>query len=260
MSGISPSIFCPATADLSGYSLVVAPMLYMLPESFGQEITRYVQSGGSFVTTYYSGMADLNDCLYPGGYPGILKDVCGLWVEETDALTANQHNRVKTDSALGGQDYSCGFMCDVIHLTGAKSLGVYAEDFYAGTPCICENSFALAGQFISAPSSKRAALMLCWITPCREPMLRLSSRLLPVWRSAYTRARSTVFSSSSIIRRTRVPLRFRPVGKRLRRSAGKRRTDTQRQGQRCSAAKIISPQNGLRVSSLSPFFMRPAHI
>lgn len=137
----------PATADLSGYSLVVAPMLYMLPESFGQEITRYVQSGGSFVTTYYSGMADLNDCLYPGGYPGILKDVCGLWVEETDALTANQHNRVKTDSALGGQDYSCGFMCDVIHLTGAKSLGVYAEDFYAGTPCICENSFG-AGRAI----------------------------------------------------------------------------------------------------------------
>ena len=27
---------------------------------------------------YYSGMADLNDCLYPGGYPGILKDVSGL--------------------------------------------------------------------------------------------------------------------------------------------------------------------------------------
>lgn len=38
-------------------------------------------------------------------------------------------------------------MCDVIHLTGAKSLGVYAEDFYAGTPCICENSFG-AGRAI----------------------------------------------------------------------------------------------------------------
>lgn len=131
----------PATADLTGYSLVVAPMLYMLPESAGREIARYVKAGGTFVTTYYSGMADLNDRLYPGGYPGILREVCGLWVEETDALTAKQHNRVKTAAALGGQDYSCGFMCDVIHLTGAKSLGCYAEDFYAGTPCICENHF-----------------------------------------------------------------------------------------------------------------------
>lgn len=137
----------PVTADLSGYKLVVAPMLYMLPESCGNEIRRFVSAGGTFVTTYYSGIADLNDCIYPGGYPGILKDVCGIWVEETDALTSKQHNHVKTSAVLGGKVYECGFMCDVIHLEGAKSLGTYAEDFYAETPCICENDFG-AGKTI----------------------------------------------------------------------------------------------------------------
>ena len=137
----------PATADLSAYKLVVAPMLYMLPESSGKEITRFVNAGGIFVTTYYSGMADLNDRIYPGGYPGVLKDVCGIWVEETDALSAKQNNRVKTSDVLGGKDYSCGFMCDIIHLEGARSLGVYSEDFYADTPCICENDYG-AGKAI----------------------------------------------------------------------------------------------------------------
>lgn len=136
-----------ATADLSSYKLVVAPMLYMLPESSGEEITRFVNAGGVFVTTYYSGMADLNDRIYPGGYPGVLKDVCGIWVEETDALSAEQKNCVRTSDVLGGKDYICGFMCDIIHLEGARSLGVYSEDFYADTPCICENDYG-AGKAI----------------------------------------------------------------------------------------------------------------
>ena len=67
-----------------------------------------------------------------------------------EPLVVEGHQRVIQNEGhplVGGQDYSCGFMCDVIHLTGAKSLGVYAEDFYAGTPCICENSFG-AGRAI----------------------------------------------------------------------------------------------------------------
>lgn len=133
----------PATADLSGYQLVVAPMLYMLSESFGDEIRRFVHAGGTLVTTYYSGLADLNDRIYPGGYPGILKEVCGIWVEETDALRPNQHNCVQTAAVLGGKAFSCGFLCDVIHLEGARSIGEYKEDFYAGSPCVCENSYGV---------------------------------------------------------------------------------------------------------------------
>ena len=133
-----------------------------------------------------------------------MKDVCGLWVEETDALTANQHNRVKTDSALGGQDYSCGFMCDVIHLTGAKSLGVYAGRTFStpGLPASAKTASALAGQFIigteleaggvdAVLGLRRAGNRCC---ACPRGSCRCGD-------SAYARARSTVFSSSSIIRR-----------------------------------------------------------
>lgn len=131
----------PASADLSAYDLVVAPMLYMLDASFGEEIKRFVQKGGTFVTTYYSGLVDLNDTMYPGGYPGILKEVCGIWAEETDALTAEESNGVKCGSELNYQEFPCGFLCDLIHLEGAKSLGEYTSDFYKDMPCLCENDY-----------------------------------------------------------------------------------------------------------------------
>lgn len=131
----------PASADLSGYALVAAPMLYMLDRTFAKEIERFVKAGGVFVCTYYSGLADLNDVIYPGGYPGVLKDVCGIWVEETDALTPQESNTVKTGSELGGGEFDCGFLCDLIHLEGARSLGSYTKDFYAGMCCLSEHSF-----------------------------------------------------------------------------------------------------------------------
>lgn len=131
----------PASGSLSGYSLVVAPMLYMLDQSFADEIKTFVHNGGIFVCTYYSGIVDLNDKVYPGGYPGVLRDVCGIWVEETDALDSTQKNIIRTEGALGDREFSCGFMCDIIHLQGATSLGNYTCDFYAGTPCVCENQY-----------------------------------------------------------------------------------------------------------------------
>lgn len=131
----------PASADLSSYALVAAPMLYMLDRAFAEEIRQFVKRGGVFVCTYYSGLADLNDVIYPGGYPGVLKEVCGIWVEETDALTDQESNTVKTGEELGNQEFVCGFLCDLIHLEGARPLGEYTQDFYAGMPCLCENEY-----------------------------------------------------------------------------------------------------------------------
>lgn len=129
----------PASGSLSGYGLVVAPMLYMLDQHFADEIRRFVSGGGIFISTYYSGIVDLNDIVHPGGYPGALRDICGIWVEETDALSSEEKNTVRTEGPLGEKEFSCGFMCDIIHLQGATSLGKYTSDFYAGTPCLCEN-------------------------------------------------------------------------------------------------------------------------
>src|SRR5699024_10897335 len=72
--------------DWSGYDIVVAPMMYMVKNEWADRVEHFTKQGGTFVTTYFSGIADESDRVHLGGYPGPLRNVLGVWVEEIDAL------------------------------------------------------------------------------------------------------------------------------------------------------------------------------
>lgn len=128
-------------SDLSQYRMVVAPMMYMMDEDDARNIKTYVKNGGLFVTTYFSGMADREDNIWLGGYPGLLQDMLGLWVEETDALKAGTTNKVKMSAMWDSGEYECSFLCDLIRDEGAEVIARYGSDFYQGVPCVTENQY-----------------------------------------------------------------------------------------------------------------------
>ncbi|MDN3480309.1 beta-galactosidase [Arthrobacter sp. APC 3897] len=76
----------PSAADLSGYALVVAPILHAVPAALKGRLEDYVQNGGHFVTGYFSGIADENDHIWLGGYPGAFADLLGVRVDEFGPL------------------------------------------------------------------------------------------------------------------------------------------------------------------------------
>jgi beta-galactosidase len=124
-------------SDLSGYDVLVAPMLHMVKAGLAERIAELVARGGAFVTTYFSGVVDETDLAFEG-YPGPLRQLLGIWVEEIDALYEGQVNQiVMTD---GSGSYTCGRLCDIIHSEGARILAAYGDDFYAGTPVLTENT------------------------------------------------------------------------------------------------------------------------
>lgn len=129
--------FVSVEDDLSSYKLVVAPMLYMCKEGFDEKVRRYVQQGGHFLTTYFSGYVEDHDLVMLGGYPGKLKDILGIWVEESDALPPEENNSFVYD----GKTYPAGVLCDLMHLRGAKAVSSYESDFYAGMPVLTVNEF-----------------------------------------------------------------------------------------------------------------------
>ena len=132
-----------ADTDYSAYSLVVAPMLYMTKPGVAEQLTEYVRGGGTLVATVMSGLADENDRCVFGEYPGKLRDVLGIWVEETDALRPEESNRMFMDNSamFPRQEYTCTFLCDLLHVRTAETLAVYGSDFYAGMPCVTRNAF-----------------------------------------------------------------------------------------------------------------------
>lgn len=133
-----PVHMIPVDADFSRYKIVIAPVLYMIKEGIKEALESFVKNGGILLTTYMSGIVDQSDNVYLGGYPGPLRDLTGIWVEEIDALAPEQSNAVRFQS---GETYPCNLVCDRIHLENAESLGAYESDFYAKEPAVTRNSY-----------------------------------------------------------------------------------------------------------------------
>lgn len=138
--GISVDII-DMTQNLSQYKLVIAPMLYMVKPGVGEQIEQFVKDGGTFVTTYWSGIVNESDLCFLEGFPGPLRNTLGIWSEEIDGLHDGQTNQViMNDHSLGlTGKYTAHELCDLIHLEGAEPLAYYDEDFYAGKPALTVN-------------------------------------------------------------------------------------------------------------------------
>ncbi|WP_433046565.1 beta-galactosidase [Dactylosporangium sp. CS-033363] len=74
--------FAHPAADLSRYRLVLAPNLYQVTPAVAANLTAYVASGGTFVLGPFSGVADADERVHIGGWPGLLMDLVGVRVEE----------------------------------------------------------------------------------------------------------------------------------------------------------------------------------
>lgn len=130
--------------DISEYELVVAPMLYMFRAGFEDKIRSFVEKGGSFILTYWSGIVNSNDLCFLEGTPHSLTDVFGLERQEIDALYNGDENlfaSVKGNSLGINEKYSCQRLCDIISVTEAEVLMKYGKDFYKGTPALTRNTF-----------------------------------------------------------------------------------------------------------------------
>lgn len=138
-----------AEDDLEPYRIVAAPVMYMVKDGYDGKIRSFVQNGGSFLTTFFSGYVDKNDLVTIGGYPGKLRDILGIWVEEEDALPDGTTNSF----VYNGVTYPAELICDLLHTETAVSCCGYESDFYKGMPVITENSFGKGKAYYMATAS-----------------------------------------------------------------------------------------------------------
>ncbi|MFC4057347.1 beta-galactosidase [Planomonospora corallina] len=122
--------FVHPDADLSRYRLVVAPSSYLLTGEAAKNLHRYVESGGHLLVSYFSGIVDACDNVHPGPYPGALRDVLGLWVEEFHPLPENG------TVALDGPGASGRIWSERVRLAGARAVRSFATGPDAGHPAV----------------------------------------------------------------------------------------------------------------------------
>ncbi|WEK55566.1 MAG: beta-galactosidase [Candidatus Cohnella colombiensis] len=150
--------------DFSKYDVIIAPVMYMVKPGVASRIEQYVEAGGSFITTFFSGIVNENDLVAPGGYPGELRKVLGIWAEEIDALLPEQSNSIELKSKLDGMkmSYSCNLLCDLIHSEGAEVIAEYGSDFYKGMPAVTVNRYG-SGEAWYMATSPEGAFLQDWL-------------------------------------------------------------------------------------------------
>jgi beta-galactosidase len=134
-AGLTADFAHPEAAELSRYRVVIAPALYLTTERAAENLRRYVEGGGTLVVSCFSGIVDDHDRVYPGPYPGALRDVLGLTVEEWLPLRAGERVTLTWEEAGIAQPGADAWTESVI-LAGAKPVAWYADGPAAGGTAI----------------------------------------------------------------------------------------------------------------------------
>ncbi|HYG75293.1 MAG TPA: beta-galactosidase [Planctomycetota bacterium] len=145
--------FVAPEGDFSPYKLVLAPALYLVRYGGAENVRMFVARGGTFLTTFFSGIVDENDTVQTGGYPLLLRDVLGVWVEEWDPFPPGRRGTVQVH---GSRDLvACDTWGEVVHLCGAKVLATFADGWYAGKPALTLNKVGEGRAFYCATQFER---------------------------------------------------------------------------------------------------------
>lgn len=163
-----PVDFVRPDADISKYKIVVLPLLYLLKDGCEKNFEDFVRSGGTAIGSFFSGIVDENDNVTLGGYPGRLRNLFGIWVEETDALLPGEKNEIRAVGETGLPNASCGLICDLAHVEGAVPLAVYGKDFYEGMPCVTKNRFGEGAAYYVATDPEPVFLQALIDKICAE--------------------------------------------------------------------------------------------
>ena len=129
--------FVDQNADLTGYGLVVVPMLYLLTDAFAKKLCAFAQSGGTVIVTYWSGVVDESDLCRLGDTPYGLTELLGLRRTEIDGMYDGETRRCVPSAGCTLPAALASTLCEVAALDEkdpAEPLSLYDEDYFAGHP------------------------------------------------------------------------------------------------------------------------------
>ena len=136
--------FVDQNADLTGYGLVVVPMLYLLTDAFAKKLCAFAQNGGTVIVTYWSGVVDESDLCRLGDTPYGLTELLGLRRTEIDGMYDGETRRCMPAAGCTLPAAQASTLCEVATLdeeNPAEPLSLYDEDYFAGHPAVAVHRY-----------------------------------------------------------------------------------------------------------------------
>ena len=138
--------FVHPESDLTGYSLVLLPQLYLTSDETGRRIIEAADAGTSIAIGFFSGAVDSSDHVRSGGYPAQWQDLLGLWVEEYRPLLPGTRMELhhSSDAPFTGTVEALHWS-EHVHPTDANVVLSYTEGDLAGLPAVTSRAIPGSG-------------------------------------------------------------------------------------------------------------------
>ncbi|BDZ49616.1 beta-galactosidase [Frondihabitans sucicola] len=130
--GIAVDVVPPGT-PLDRYDVAIVATVYSLPETAAEQVADWTAAGGTLVVTPFSGLVDEHNRVLTGGYPGALRELLGVRVEEFFPLLEGE--------SVVLSDGSVGFIwSELAQSAGAEITASYTSGALAGEPAVFRNT------------------------------------------------------------------------------------------------------------------------
>ncbi|MGH3424205.1 MAG: beta-galactosidase, partial [Nocardioidaceae bacterium] len=153
--------FVSPDADLDPYAVVIVPTLYLMDTRTAGRMADYVERGGHLLVTYFSGIVDPEDHVFPGGYPGALRDLLGVRTAEFLPLLDGQEVQLDDGS-------SADVWCEDLRCVDAETVASYRDGPVPGVPAITRRRAGAGAAWYVATRLDRAGTATLLRRVCDE--------------------------------------------------------------------------------------------
>ena len=138
--------FIQSSDDLSGYKLVIAPHLHVLPDDVANKLVDFIRGGGVLLADCRTGVKDETNLAYARTLPGLLSPALGIEIDEYESLrlgiSDNEEVKytIQSDGRLGS-DYPAVHYADWITPKGAEAVARYDQRHLLPYAAVTRNQF-----------------------------------------------------------------------------------------------------------------------
>jgi beta-galactosidase len=153
-AGVNVDMIQPGQ-DLTGYKVVLAPHLYIMPDDLAKRLDAFVRAGGVLVSDCRTGVKDPTSLCHDRTLPGLLADCLGIAIEEYESLNSIEYPAVGTGTLAG--NWTAILFADWIKAKGAEVLATMQPWHVKGFPLATKNRYGKGlGYYLASPVKEPA--------------------------------------------------------------------------------------------------------
>ncbi len=122
---------------LANYKVVICPRMMIVDDLMADKLKYFTENGGILIIGARSGIKDKNNHYYRESFPGKLRKLAGIVVEDFTVLPDDYDQGIDFGNKVVKPDQ----FVEMIRAENAETVATYTQRYYKGVPAVSENAY-----------------------------------------------------------------------------------------------------------------------